>query len=94
MVWVGGRDEHRKVSTHPLGTTDRLLIRKEPLPYGEARREWRASVLLVADSLLVGTCISVPVLKDLARVLIDRINTCASSPFDNGRWVTGWSHPY
>ena len=95
MVWVGGRDGHRKVGAHPLGTSDlRLLIRKEPLPYGEARREWRASILLVAESLLMGTRVGAPVLEELALELVDRRSTCASSPFYDGHWVTGWSHLY
>jgi hypothetical protein len=95
MVWVAGRDGHCEVGTYPLGTTDpRLFIRKEPLPERETRREWRASIVLVAESLLLGTRVSVPVLEDLTWVLEDIVRICASSPFDNGRRVTGWSHPY
>jgi len=86
---VGGRDGYREVGTHPLGTTDlRLSIRKEPLPYREARREWRTSVLPSAERPPAGTHIGVPVRKDLVCVLGDLIRTCAISPFDNGRWVT------
>jgi hypothetical protein len=58
------------------------------------QREWRASVVLVAESLLLGTRVSVPVLEDLARVLEDIVRICASSPFNNGCQVTEWSHPY
>ncbi len=95
-VRVGGRDGHRgEVGTHPLGTTDlRLIIRKEPLSYREARREWRASVLLPAECPLAGTRVGLPVRKDIVCVLGDGIPACASSPFDVVRSVTGWSHPY
>ncbi len=89
MVWVGGRDGHRKVGAYPLGTTDpRLFICKDPLSGRETGRAWRASGVLVAESLLLGTCISVPVRKDLALGLEDIIRICTSSPFDDGRWVT------
>ena len=87
-VWVGGREEHRKVGTHPLGTTDlRLSIRKEPLPYRAARIEWRASVLLPAERPLAGTRVGVPVREDLVCVLGNGVRTCASGPFYDGRWV-------
>ena len=93
MVWVGGRDGHRKVGTYPLGTIDpQLFIRKDPLPGRETQREWRASVVLGAESLLLGTRISVPVCKDLARRLENIIRNCASGPFDDGHRVTRSSH--
>jgi hypothetical protein len=59
----GGGDGHRKVGTHPMGTTDlRLRILKEPLLYRAARRKWRASVLLPVERPidLVRTCASSP----------------------------------
>jgi hypothetical protein len=85
---VEKRDEHCKVGTHPLGTTDlRLSIRKEPLPYRAARIEWRASVLLPAERPLAGTRVGVPVRDDLVCVLGNGVRTCASGPFYDGRWV-------
>ena len=84
----GGRE--RRTSQ---GRTDlRLSIRKEPLTYRKARREWRASVLLPAERPLAGTRIGIPVRKDLMCVLGDLVRTCASSPFDDGHWVTRLSH--
>ena len=38
------------------------------------------------------TRVGVPVHEDLVCVLGDIVRTCASSPFDNGRWVTRSSH--
>ena len=89
MVWVGGRDGHREVGAYPLGTTDpRLFIRKDPLPGRETQRAWRASGVPVAESLLLGTRVSIPVCEDLARGLEDIIRIRASSLFDDGRRVT------
>jgi hypothetical protein len=81
-MWVRGRDGHREVGTNPLCTTDlRLSICKEPLPYREARREWRAtSLLLPAERPLLGTRVSIPVREDLTRGLGDLVRACASSP--------------
>ena len=89
MVWVGGRDGHREVGAYPLGATDlRPFIRKDPLSGRETRRAWRATCVLVAESPLLGTRISVPVREDLARGHKDIIRGRASSPFNNGRRVT------
>ena len=85
---MGGRDKHCEVGTHPLGRTDlRLSICKEPLPYREAQREWRAHFLLPAERPLGWTHVGIPVRKDLEHVLRDLIHTCASSPFHDGRRV-------
>ena len=46
-----------------------ILLATSDVPYGEVQREWGASVLLIADSLLMGTRISTPVLEDLVRIL-------------------------
>ena len=89
MVWVGGRDGHREVGAYPLGATDlRPFIRKDPLSVRETRRAWRATCVLVAESPLLGTRISVPVREDLARGHEDIIRGRASSPFNDGRRVT------
>ena len=40
----------------------------------------------------LGPCVGVPVHEDLTRGLGDLVRTCASSPFDDGRRVTGSSH--
>ena len=70
----------------------RLSICKEPFPNREAQREWRDGVLLPAERPLAGTCVGVPVCKDLVCILGDRVRTCPSSSFDDGRWVTRSSH--
>ena len=90
MVRVGGRDGHRKVDTHPPGATGLHF------PVRIERRARYVAVevtgLLLEESLLVWMRVRHPILKDVIDRGRDCGRTCASSPFNDGCWVTRSIH--